>query len=55
MVINIKKQHIDILWVFCEVLEQFIFISVIIIIIFISLCNICLYCWVRAPHQTKMA
>ena len=55
MVITIKKTHIDILWVFCEVLEQFILISVIITIIFISLCNVSLCCWVREPHQTKMA
>ena len=39
----------------CEVLEQFIIISVIITIIFISLCNISLCCWVREPDQTKMA
>ena len=40
---------------FCEVpvLEQFILISVIITIIFISLCNISLCCWVREPHQNQ--
>ena len=53
MVINIKK-HMDILCVFCEVLEQFILISVIITIIFINLSNISSCCWVREPHQTKM-
>ena len=50
MVNNIKKTY-----GYHMVLEQFILISVITTIIFISLCNISLCCWVREPNQIKMA